>query len=213
MMYSIRSFIGDVLFLHARRKIAAGEEITHTYVDPAITYEQRRNTLRTWGVDCKCRLCELDAQEKHAMERATIMLEFDAFLAEARGKDNKNSTDDEELLKKGEDFVTRLRDLYSRKHWLVDVYTVLALMSGLFETRIPDLAVDLGQRSLEALGLKVVGDETYDEALVLPMTLLSVVRLAHICSAIGRPSDQYMKLAKRLDPIGDRPLFDVRFKM
>eukprot|EP01102_Stenamoeba_stenopodia_P001068 TRINITY_DN10941_c0_g1_i1.p1 TRINITY_DN10941_c0_g1~~TRINITY_DN10941_c0_g1_i1.p1 ORF type:complete len:803 (-),score=230.85 TRINITY_DN10941_c0_g1_i1:29-2401(-) len=216
-----RSFIGDILFLHAIRRIEEGEEITHTYVDPAITYEQRRNTLRTWGVDCKCKLCELDKEEKNQAERSMVMLEFDAFLASVRGSSNNNnkattppsaSSSDEELLSKGEAFVSKLRDLYTRKHWLVDVYTVLALMSGLFETRNPDLAVDLGRRSLEALGIDIE-KTTVEDALILPMTLLSAVRLANLCAAIGIPSEKFMRLAKRLDVIGDDTLFDVRFKL
>ncbi|KAK2758733.1 hypothetical protein FQN54_003423 [Arachnomyces sp. PD_36] len=52
-----KDYIGDLMVLRATRKIAAGDEITHTY-DETSDYDARAATLKsTWGFKCSCTLC------------------------------------------------------------------------------------------------------------------------------------------------------------
>lgn len=54
-----KEFIGDLMLIRAKRAIAAGEELLHSYVDEKSSYQTRRDALMTtWGFECDCGLCE-----------------------------------------------------------------------------------------------------------------------------------------------------------
>lgn len=54
-----KEFIGDMMLIRAKRPIAAGEELLHSYVDETNNYRTRRDALMTtWGFECGCNLCE-----------------------------------------------------------------------------------------------------------------------------------------------------------
>ncbi|KAI1037026.1 hypothetical protein LB505_012561 [Fusarium chuoi] len=67
---TMKDFVGDLIIFRATRRIAAGEEITHSY-DESSDYEARRaNTLRTWNFQCRCQLCHVEGAERdHVRER------------------------------------------------------------------------------------------------------------------------------------------------
>lgn len=46
-----------------RREILPGEELTITYVDPEMSYLERRRALGEWGFVCNCARCEKEAKE------------------------------------------------------------------------------------------------------------------------------------------------------
>lgn len=53
-----KEFIGDMMLIRAKRPIAAGEELLHSYVDETSSYRTRRDALMTtWGFECGCDLC------------------------------------------------------------------------------------------------------------------------------------------------------------
>lgn len=54
-----KEFVGDMMLVRAKRPIAAGEEILHSYIDQTGGYKARQEALMaTWGFECGCRLCE-----------------------------------------------------------------------------------------------------------------------------------------------------------
>lgn len=54
-----KEFIGDMMLIRAKRPIAAGEELFHSYVDETSSYRTRLDALMTtWGFECGCDLCE-----------------------------------------------------------------------------------------------------------------------------------------------------------
>jgi hypothetical protein len=58
---SVRSFLGDMLFLRATRDIEEAEEITSQYVAPELEYGKRQDKFSgTWGFECDCPLCVHD---------------------------------------------------------------------------------------------------------------------------------------------------------
>ncbi|KAF2266270.1 SET domain-containing protein [Lojkania enalia] len=80
---SVRTFIGDIHFLRATRDIAAGEEITHQYVSPAIDIADRQEQyMGTWNFECDCRLCKVDSSidEGRRKERLRLFEELKASV-------------------------------------------------------------------------------------------------------------------------------------
>lgn len=54
-----KEFVGDMMLVRAKRSIAAGEEILHSYIDESGSYKSRQEALvTTWGFECGCGLCE-----------------------------------------------------------------------------------------------------------------------------------------------------------
>ncbi|KAF4495035.1 N-lysine methyltransferase SMYD2 [Fusarium agapanthi] len=59
-----KDFVGDLIIFCAIRRIAAGEEITHSY-DESSGYEARNaNIRRTWNFECRCQLCLVEGAER-----------------------------------------------------------------------------------------------------------------------------------------------------
>ncbi|PNP58402.1 hypothetical protein FNYG_15065 [Fusarium nygamai] len=58
-----KDFVGDLIIFRAIRRIAAGEEITHSY-DESSDYEARKANIRkTWNFECRCQLCLVEGAE------------------------------------------------------------------------------------------------------------------------------------------------------
>lgn len=55
-----RAFIGDMIVIRAAQDLAAGSELTHSYVSILDGYEERQNGLKTYGFRCDCRRCQID---------------------------------------------------------------------------------------------------------------------------------------------------------
>ncbi|CAN8104594.1 unnamed protein product [Discula destructiva] len=54
-----KEFLGDMMLVRAKRHIAAGEELLHSYIDETSSYDSRQESLmRTWGFECECSLCK-----------------------------------------------------------------------------------------------------------------------------------------------------------
>lgn len=54
-----KEFIGDMMLIRAKRHIAAGEELLHSYIDEKSSYRARQEALAaTWGFECNCALCQ-----------------------------------------------------------------------------------------------------------------------------------------------------------
>lgn len=54
-----KEFIGDMMVIRAKRPIAAGDELLHSYVDETSSYRARQEALATtWGFECNCGRCE-----------------------------------------------------------------------------------------------------------------------------------------------------------
>jgi hypothetical protein len=48
----------------AARDIQVDEELTVSYIDETLHYEERRARLRNWGFNCTCSLCRLDEVDR-----------------------------------------------------------------------------------------------------------------------------------------------------
>lgn len=60
-----KEFFGDMMLIRAKRPIAAGEEILHSYIDETGGYKARQEALMaTWGFECDCGLCERQRGEQ-----------------------------------------------------------------------------------------------------------------------------------------------------
>lgn len=77
-----KEYVGDLMVLRASRRIAAGEEITHSY-DESTDYDVRTAALdRTWGFKCHCALCAAEEMDGPALRkrRQGLENEVNAFV-------------------------------------------------------------------------------------------------------------------------------------
>jgi tetratricopeptide (TPR) repeat protein len=73
-----KEFIGDLMILRATRKIATGEEISHSYNESS-DYDTRKTALmNTWGFQCTCALCNVEKEESSIVRKKRQDLERDA---------------------------------------------------------------------------------------------------------------------------------------
>jgi tetratricopeptide (TPR) repeat protein len=56
-------FIGDLMFMRSLRPISKGEELMISYRSADNRWELRTRYLKSIGIDCRCRLCNLDESE------------------------------------------------------------------------------------------------------------------------------------------------------
>ncbi|CAG8476297.1 7751_t:CDS:1 [Ambispora leptoticha] len=75
-----RIFIGDLMFLRTLSSIKKGEELTLPYVDPMD--ENRTSSLASFGINCQCRLCQLERAEsiETKQQRAIILKRFESNI-------------------------------------------------------------------------------------------------------------------------------------
>ena len=67
--------------IRALRELAEGEEVTISYVDRSLGYEERRKTLEThYGFECRCNRCVAEQRQ----ELKARMKERDNYLAAQR---------------------------------------------------------------------------------------------------------------------------------
>ncbi|CAM6094698.1 unnamed protein product [Calypogeia fissa] len=50
-------YIGNAVFVRASRAMDAGEELSLAYCDVSLGVDSRRDRLRKWGFECRCRRC------------------------------------------------------------------------------------------------------------------------------------------------------------
>lgn len=55
-----RAFIGDMIVIRAAQNLAAGSELTHSYISILSGLEERQNGLKIYGFQCDCRRCQID---------------------------------------------------------------------------------------------------------------------------------------------------------
>ncbi|KHN95822.1 TPR domain-containing protein [Metarhizium album ARSEF 1941] len=73
-----KDFVGDLVLLRATRRIAAGEEITHSY-DESSDYDARTAAIqKTWGFKCHCELCGAEEADGPDLRRRRLELEDQA---------------------------------------------------------------------------------------------------------------------------------------
>ncbi|KID84328.1 TPR domain-containing protein [Metarhizium guizhouense ARSEF 977] len=73
-----KDYVGDLMLLRATRRIATGEEITHSY-DESSDYDSRTAAIqRTWGFKCHCALCAAEEADGPALRKQRLELENEA---------------------------------------------------------------------------------------------------------------------------------------
>ncbi|GBB96464.1 hypothetical protein RclHR1_02760017 [Rhizophagus clarus] len=103
-------FLGDLMFIRSLLPISKGEELVISYRDANCSYEIRSRYLKSIGIDCKCRLCELEKSETpETSNRRTQLLNCFKRLIEPKILNNN----DPSLIKRLEKIISELR--YLRK--------------------------------------------------------------------------------------------------
>lgn len=152
---SVRTFLGDVLFLRATRDIAEDEEITAQYVAPELRYEERQKGFKTtWGFECDCRLCTHDSIVGRGLEEQRMVI-FEELKRSAQKLGDRPTVT---ALKK---FARRLRDLealYDEREYagfprLCLVHPTLFLTEAWRTLKNPDKMVDSATKLLRNFGI------------------------------------------------------------
>ncbi|KAI1370211.1 SET domain-containing protein [Hypoxylon crocopeplum] len=115
--YSVRTLAVEVI---AMRDIEAGEEITQSYVPLGLSYEDRKEDLKTWGFTCKCSLCTASKGKRTLSDRHRERLQeiYHGLNEGAIGKANltadmvENLTDKMEALVREEKLEAQLLVYY-----------------------------------------------------------------------------------------------------
>ncbi|KAH7139563.1 hypothetical protein B0J11DRAFT_46874 [Dendryphion nanum] len=77
-----KEYLGDLMLLRATRPISFGEEIFHSY-DDSLDYDARQGSLlNTWGFECNCGLCVVEAKDEPEIrrKRRELVREAEAFV-------------------------------------------------------------------------------------------------------------------------------------
>lgn len=109
-----KTFIGDVLLLHATSNIPAGAELTHAY-DHSPDYFARQASLeRTWGFECDCELCQVEKNEDPEIrkKREELRGEADAFLAREHWANAGRLS-----ITKAKRILKGIEETYGKKEW------------------------------------------------------------------------------------------------
>jgi SET and MYND domain-containing protein len=65
--------MGDFMFVRARRPLAAGEELTFSYMDPMTPFKDRSHQImRDHGFVCTCELCLDQEQLEQEPHKAAV---------------------------------------------------------------------------------------------------------------------------------------------
>ena len=89
-----KEYVGDLIVLRATGRIAAGEEITHSY-DESSDYAARTAALdKTWGFKCRCALCAAEEADGPSVrkKRQELEHEADAFIQKENPRASKRIT-------------------------------------------------------------------------------------------------------------------------
>jgi hypothetical protein len=124
---SHRSFIGDLLLLHATKDIENGEELTISYGPGLEEFTSRRETIMSmWNFTCNCPLCVADAQVPvHVLERRDSLTKVaEAFIK--RSSPHEGTTNS--MLLQAEQYVRDIAATYDNN-----------LYSGLPRTALIDI--------------------------------------------------------------------------
>jgi hypothetical protein len=101
---TMRIFIKDIMLVYALRDIEQGEEVTLKYVGYD-TYANRGKSLRSFGFECDCRLCELDRADDQEICRELLIYKHQNF----------NAAGDQQVeLCELEDFFNRMKSTYDK---------------------------------------------------------------------------------------------------
>ncbi|KAF2033869.1 hypothetical protein EK21DRAFT_57881 [Setomelanomma holmii] len=155
---SVRTFLGDMLFLRTTRHIRAGDEITAQYVTPELTLGERQEKYKsTWGFECDCRLCQVDDQVGPAVEQERMALfnELKVTAQKLGAKPTKTA------LKR---FAKRLRELevlYREDHYadlpkLCLVHPTLFLTEAWRGVKNTDKMIESATKLLRYFGIEVL---------------------------------------------------------
>lgn len=71
-------FVGDFMFVRAKYKMKAGDEVTIPYIEAIASYEERSDELAQRNAHCTCSLCRREQAEPQALrtKRASLMADF-----------------------------------------------------------------------------------------------------------------------------------------
>ncbi|KAF4457214.1 N-lysine methyltransferase SMYD2 [Fusarium austroafricanum] len=109
-----KDFVGDLIILRATRRIAAGEEITHSY-DESSDYEARKATIKkTWDFECHCKLCLVEKAESEDIRRKRREAEEKAMqFAESNGPDGASRI----VVRRGKMLRQTINETYNEKKY------------------------------------------------------------------------------------------------
>ena len=71
--------IGDFIFCFAIKDIHKGEEITISYINPTLNYQERKEKLNNWNIDCYCNYCKHDLETMNSGYKIKLNQYIDFF--------------------------------------------------------------------------------------------------------------------------------------
>jgi hypothetical protein len=74
-----RSFLGNLILIHATKNLKKGDEITLAYIAPQKLLTERVEFLKRWNFTCQCQLCQLDANDGTYTDRLQLVAKFEAM--------------------------------------------------------------------------------------------------------------------------------------
>ncbi|OAQ59351.1 TPR domain-containing protein [Pochonia chlamydosporia 170] len=109
-----KDYVGDLMLLRATRRIALGDEITHSY-DETSDYDTRTAAInKTWGFNCRCALCQAEEADGPALRKQRFELEKQAseLIQKASPTEVKKIT-----VNKAKRLQQSLKDTYNDKRY------------------------------------------------------------------------------------------------
>lgn len=131
-------FRGDLVFVHATKPIAEGEEIFFNYCDEYKDFEDRKKIMKfCWGFQCECRACRADAKCRPAdlVERSRLRKDSSLYALAIPSTDKRNGN----IPVLMERFVEEINKTYSNdlyadlpktalivaQNWMLEFYTTV----------------------------------------------------------------------------------------
>ncbi|RIA97019.1 hypothetical protein C1645_814683 [Glomus cerebriforme] len=108
-----RIFWGDLMFVRTAHPIKKGEELTFSYVNPMLPGEERLRILKSFDINCRCRLCKIDRAESSQviLKRNELKEHFEKSIRPRASHLLKGSKADHSLIHELEKLVSDLHDL------------------------------------------------------------------------------------------------------
>jgi tetratricopeptide (TPR) repeat protein len=164
-------FFGSIFVLRARVRIACGDEVMSSYVNPLEPFPVRKKHLEKYfSSDCECDLCKWDREdgERRVAERVELSKRRAALEEEV---ERRGRTDDElrELVAEVEELIGRLRTYGGddESRIMVDLYPAYRLLSRAHlalqgrsqaasaASDLANLAFEAEGKALESLGARI----------------------------------------------------------
>lgn len=203
-----RTFIGDMMIVHANRNIQAGDEIFMTYYPDRDPYAERKKVLGFYKIDCDCALCVADqAMPESILEKRYQLYKQVELFIDANQPSSTSSLPPASKIKEAKELLEQLESTYDKKMFERLPRAGCALLDTWLcrSQSIPATGLVLALRLLRDLGYFVTikdGDVAIDRSNSI-VALAGVHGAMYACSASSATGNYavaaaFKKFAKEL---------------